>query len=137
MKARPAEPRNLDKSSAPSTKSYRKPVLQFYGTVSALTQGPGPSTNEGQGGGNESFRPTGPSERSIKTNIVQVGSHPLGIGLYLFDYKPEYQADWGRGRQFGVMAEEVARCMPDAISVHESGLKMVDYGMLGIRRNVR
>ena len=42
-----------------------------------------------------------------KNNVVRIGTHPLGLGLYLFDYKPEYQDRCGQGRQFGVMADEV------------------------------
>jgi hypothetical protein len=61
-----------------------------------------------------------------------VGEHFLGIGLYLFDYKPEYRDQWGHGRQFGVMADEVESVMPQAVSIHPDGYKVVDYAMLGI-----
>lgn len=42
----------------------------------------------------------------------------------------------GHGRQFGVMADEVEQVMPEAVSVHPDGYKMVDYAMLGISRNL-
>ncbi len=77
-----------------------------------------------------------PSDRAIKENIVRIDKHPLGIGLYLFDYKPEYRDEWGHGRQFGVMAQEVEVVMPEAVSVHPHGYKTVNYGMLGIIRSV-
>lgn len=117
-------------------KPYRKPSLQFFGALSTLTQGPGTGQNEGNANDPalRNKRPTGPSERAIKTGIVRVGTHPMGIGLYLFDYKPEYQKSCGHGRQFGVMAEEVEQCMPEAVSMGPDGLKLVDYGMLGIHR---
>jgi hypothetical protein len=74
------------------------------------------------------------SEPALKTNAVKVGTHPLGIGLYLFDYKPEYQATWGTGRQFGVMADEVERVRPEAVLIHPQGYRVVNYSMLGITR---
>ena len=45
------------------------------------------------------------SERRVKENIVRIGDHPLGFGLYLFDYRPEFRQHWGQGRQFGLMIE--------------------------------
>lgn len=76
------------------------------------------------------------SDRLMKENVVYVDCHPLGIGLYLFDYKPEFRDLWGHGRQFGVMADEVEQVMPEAVSVHPDGYKMVNYAMLGISRNL-
>ena len=78
----------------------------------------------------------GGSDRSIKENIVRIGDHPLGIGLYLFEFKVRFRATWGHGRQFGVMADEVETVMPAAVSNHPDGYKMVDYAMLGISRAV-
>jgi len=74
------------------------------------------------------------SDRRTKENIVRVGDHPLGIGLYLFDYKPEFRDPWGHGRQFGVIADEVETVMPRAVSMHPDGYNLVNYGMLGISR---
>jgi hypothetical protein len=62
------------------------------------------------------------SDRRLKSNIVQVGTHPLGIGIYEYDI-------FGN-RERGVMADEVATVMPDAIVPHESGFMMVNYGKL-------
>ena len=72
------------------------------------------------------------SDRRTKENIARIGCHPLGMGLYLFDYKPQYREQCGLGRQFGVMADEVEAIVPDAVSMGEDGFKRVDYGMLGI-----
>ena len=104
---------------------YSKPVFQVYGAVSMLTMGPGGSVGDA---GN--LQPM--SDINAKMNIVRIGDHPLGIGLYLFDYKPEHQQKWGHGRQFGVMAQEVETVMPEAVSVHPNGYKMVNYALLGI-----
>ena len=72
------------------------------------------------------------SERATKENVVRIGTHPLGIGLYLFDYKPGFREIFGTARQFGVMADEVATAMPQAVSVHADGYRMVNYTALGI-----
>jgi hypothetical protein len=70
------------------------------------------------------------SDRRCKRHICRIGTHPLGVGLYSFEYKPRYQAQWGRGPQVGVMAQEVLTVKPDAVSWHPDGYLMVDYGRL-------
>jgi hypothetical protein len=112
---------------------YSPPALVLYGQVAALTQG---STTCGA---NDSSSCTpgstmGPmsSDRQLKENLARIGTHPLGMGLYLFDYKAEYRERWGEGRRFGVMADEVEAVIPEAVSLHADGYKLVDYGMLGI-----
>ncbi|MBE0621756.1 MAG: tail fiber domain-containing protein [Burkholderiales bacterium] len=111
--------------------AYSRPVLTTYGSVSRLTRGVGGTQADLM---NMTKMPLtgGGSDRRIKENIASVGEHFLGIGLYLFDYKPEYREQWGHGRRFGVMADEVETVMPQAVSTHPDGYKMVDYAMLGI-----
>ena len=75
-----------------------------------------------------------PSDRRVKENIERIGDHPLGFGLYLFDYKPDFRDEFGRSRQFGVMADEVAKVLPEAVVQHPRGFQMVNYQTLGIRR---
>lgn len=117
-------------AETPSDKRpYHKPKLQSFGRVHLLTQGSGPENGDG---GQTMMQPP-MSDRGIKENIVHIGVHPLGIGLYLFDYKPEFRKQWSYGRQFGVMADEVEQVMP-AVSVHPDGYKMVNYALLGISR---
>lgn len=112
-------------------KSYRRPELRLFGQVHELTKPGGSRGAEGMSGkGSHS------SDRSAKNNIIRIGTHPLSIGLYLFNYKPEYRNAWGHGRQFGVMADEVEKVMPEAVSLHPDGYKMVNYAMLGISRNL-
>lgn len=115
-------------------KNYTIPRLINYGKVRTLTQA-------GTGRFVESFfNPKNPnrkpSDRITKQNIVKIGDHPFGIGLYLFDYRPEYREEYGHGRQFGVMADEVETVMPEAVSIHPDGYKMVDYGMLGVSHSI-
>ena len=62
------------------------------------------------------------SDRRLKSNIVRVGTHPLGIGVYEYDI-------FGK-RQRGVMADEVERVLPEAVVTHPAGFQMVNYGML-------
>lgn len=105
---------------------YTRPVLRFYGEVRNLTQG------SRSAGADADFTLTknAMSDRRTKENIVHIGTHPLGIGLYLFDYKPEYRDTAGHGRKLGVMADEVEVVRPEAVHMHADGYKMVDYGML-------
>jgi hypothetical protein len=62
------------------------------------------------------------SDARLKSNIVKVGNHPLGIGIYEYDI-------FGH-RERGVMAQELMQVMPDAVHQHSSGYFMVDYGRL-------
>ena len=121
-------------------RNYQTPALLFFGKVSSLTQ----SASGCNQGDNPACTGTvgsnmGPmaSDRSIKENIVKVAEHPLGVGLYLFDYKPQFRDECGHGRHFGTMAQDVETVMPEAVSLHPNGYKMVDYGMLGFTRSVR
>ena len=63
------------------------------------------------------------SDRRLKTNIERIGTHPLGIGIYSYDYI------WGE-HDIGVMADEVEKVKPEAVVDGPSGYKMVDYGRL-------
>ena len=65
------------------------------------------------------------SDRRLKKNIKRIGTHVLGIGLYTWDYL------WGQPFS-GVMADEVEQVMPEAVVMHPSGFKMVNYSMLGL-----
>ncbi len=111
--------------------AYTKPVLTTYGSVSELTMGTAGSNTDGFGGN----QPLVPSDPRAKENIARIGQHPLGIGLYLFDYKPEFREQWGTQRQFGVMADEVETVLPAAVTTHTDGYKRVNYGLLGINRS--
>lgn len=110
-------------------KPYRAPTLTVYGSVKELTGNfSGPNT------GDTMSMMTTASDRALKENIVRVGEHPAGFGIYLFDYKPEF-ADLGAGRQFGVMADEVQGIVPEAVAVGSNGYRTVNYALLGITRH--
>ena len=139
-----SELKNMDSISSDArlgTRIYTAPKLIVYGRVAALTRSATGCTdgdNLGCTAGiatNMGYKPN-VSDKNAKENIVRRGDHPLGIGLYLFDYKAEYRQQWGQCRQFGVMAQEVEAVIPEAIYVHPDGYKMVNYAMLGITQTV-
>ena len=107
---------------------YQSPSLTVYGSVVELTKGGNGSGGDGSGVAGMSKA----SDPSLKENVVRIGDHPAGIGLYLFDYKAEVRDGCGDGRQFGVMADEVEQIMPEAVSIGANGYLQVDYGVLGI-----
>jgi hypothetical protein len=110
-------------------KPYATPRLVKYGEVKSLTQASTSGSSEGSAGSGIMK----PSNRTLKQDIVRIGSHPLGFGLYLFRYKPEFRDAYGHGRQMGVMVDVVAAVAPRAIKSGATGPAVVDYGMLGIR----
>jgi len=121
-----------NKNSPGQRTRYVKPALVHYGRLSELTLANAP-TNWEQNCGNARESGTRKcSERHTKENIRRVGTHPLGFGLYQFEYRAPYRDKWGHGGQFGVMVDEVEPIVPEAISLHPDGYKLVDYALLGI-----
>jgi hypothetical protein len=121
-------PANPPVSPAPvRRRPYATPVLVLHGSVRQVTFG---SKGGKFDGGATRVRGSDPL---AKRDIVQVGTHPLGIGLYLYRYRPEFTALFGTDRHFGVMADEVERVLPQAVARHACGIRAVDYEMLGIR----
>jgi hypothetical protein len=72
------------------------------------------------------------SDVNTKKNITKVGSLPNGLNLYTYEYKNEFKDDpkAGSGIQFGVLAHEVEKVIPEAVSLDRSGYKVVDYSYL-------
>jgi hypothetical protein len=64
------------------------------------------------------------SDIRLKEDIARVGALDDGTPVYSYRYKA------GGPVQIGVMAQDVEQRYPDAVSTHESGYKMVDYGKL-------
>ena len=62
------------------------------------------------------------SDPRLKSNVIRIGTHPSGVGVYEYDI-------FGN-RERGVMADEVEAVMPEAVALHPSGYKMVNYGMI-------
>lgn len=64
------------------------------------------------------------SDRRLKSNVVRIGTHPLGIGVYEYDI-------FGR-RERGVMADEVKAVMPEAVG-RLGEWQTVNYDLIGGR----
>lgn len=67
------------------------------------------------------------SDVRAKRDIVAVGQLANGIGLYRYRYL------WNDQAYVGVMAQEVAEIVPEAVAVGEDGYLRVDYARLGHR----
>ena len=72
------------------------------------------------------------SDIRTKENIVKLGVLPNGLNVYEYDYKPEFKNHpfARKGKQIGVMAQEVQAIQPEAIIHGSDGYLMVDYGVL-------
>ncbi len=80
---------------------------------------------QGQSSGNSSSTTT--SDIRLKRDIVEVGQLANGLHLYHFRYM------WGDREYVGVMAQEVAKVTPSAVSRGADGYLRVDYSQLGLR----
>lgn len=69
----------------------------------------------------------GLSDRRTKENIKEIGTEN-GFPIYEFSYKH----DSASVKYIGVMAQDIEKLMPTAVSEHE-GIKMVDYSQIGVR----
>lgn len=67
------------------------------------------------------------SDRRVKENVLKIADDPRGWGIYVFDYLTELETP---GMQVGYMADEVEKIRPDAVHLHPSGIKMIDYSLL-------
>lgn len=66
------------------------------------------------------------SDIRLKTNIVRVGEHPIGVGIYEYDWIETGEHDRG------VIAQEVQKVRPDLVDdTHESGFLRVHYDRMG------
>jgi hypothetical protein len=67
------------------------------------------------------------SDTRLKRDIAQVGEVDNGINLYRYRYL------WSDTIYVGVMAQEVAAVMPEAVQRGADGYMRVDYARLGLR----
>ena len=63
----------------------------------------------------------------LKRSIVEIGALENGIHLYRFRYK------WADQQYVGVMAQEVERIVPAAVTQGRDGYLLVNYERLGLR----
>jgi Chaperone of endosialidase len=67
------------------------------------------------------------SDIRLKRDIAQVGELDSGIGIYRYRYL------WSDTTFVGVMAQEVAEVVPEAVQRGDDGYLRVDYARLGLR----
>ena len=67
------------------------------------------------------------SDARLKRDIIPVGALANGLGLYRYRYL------WSDTAYVGVMAQEVAAVVPEAIRAGADGYLRVDYSRLGLR----
>jgi Chaperone of endosialidase len=67
------------------------------------------------------------SDTRLKRDVTQVGELDSGINLYRYRYL------WSDTAYVGVMAQEVAAVMPEAVQRGADGYVRVDYARLGLR----
>jgi hypothetical protein len=72
------------------------------------------------------------SDKNMKENIKQVGSLKNGLKLYSFEYKSQFKDLAGHGKFIGVMAQEVEKVIPEAVTLESNGFKAVNYSLLGV-----
>lgn len=69
------------------------------------------------------------SDIALKTNIQFENKFKNHLPIYTFEYINKKHGD---GRFEGVMAQDVEKTYPQAVSVSSEGYKMVDYSQIGI-----
>ncbi len=68
------------------------------------------------------------SDVRLKTNIKQYDKLDNGLNLYVWDWTEEaIEKGFGDALNYGVLAQEVRKVMPDAVRASESGYLEVDY----------
>jgi len=72
------------------------------------------------------------SDVRMKENIQFVEKLSNGLNVYSFEYKKEFKQIAGYGRYTGVIAQEVEKLYPTAVTVENNGYKSVNYSLLGI-----
>lgn len=70
------------------------------------------------------------SDINLKTNIKFENKFKNHLPIYTFEYINKKHGD---GRFEGVMAQDVEKTYPQAVSVSSEGYKMVDYSQIGIK----
>ena len=99
--------------------SWTRPILHSVIVPAHATASPGVTTTT-------TTAAPGPSDVRLKRDIVQVGRLNNGLGLYRYRYI------WGDEIFVGVMAQEVAKIIPEAVERGADGYLRVHYARLGM-----
>ena len=111
------------------TKANRKHTLHCYQKKHLLMRScpvSQPMDMISHGGGSGGGGRTG-SDLRLKHNLKLVGKTVYGLPLYDFEYNGK------RGTYEGVMAQDVLKVKPEAVSTGPDGYYMVNYKMLGLK----
>ena len=73
------------------------------------------------------------SDRRAKRQIVRIGTHCSGIGVYRFRYNRRWSSAYRPGVHVGLMAAEVLTVDPTSVIQHPDGYLMVNYGRFHTR----
>jgi hypothetical protein len=68
------------------------------------------------------------SDIRLKSNIQRIDTHPLGFGIYEYDIFDR--------REQGVLAQEVQRVLPGAVTCGPDGYLKVFYDQIGLCRKI-
>jgi hypothetical protein len=66
------------------------------------------------------------SDVRLKRDVVRIGTHSTGCGIYRFKYL------WSDVVYVGTLAQDVLEHAPDAVVARPGGFLAVDYGALGM-----
>ena len=70
------------------------------------------------------------SDVRLKENIQKVGVSPNGLNVYTWDWNEDGRRLAGNTPSVGVIAQEVAQVIPDAVSIGAEGYLRVDYSQI-------
>lgn len=70
------------------------------------------------------------SDVNLKENLKKIGKTDSGLNIYRWDWKNWAKKLVGNTPNVGVIAQEVIKTIPKAVSKHSSGFLMVNYSMI-------
>ena len=109
-------------------REYSRPTLVVYGSVREFTKGDGWQQDRRP---EQQVRAIGLT-RSLRRTSPGLAIIPWVSGSICSNTGQSSGVACGHGRHFGVMADEVERIVPEAVSVHPNGYRQVDYALLGV-----
>jgi hypothetical protein len=74
--------------------------------------------------------PAAPSDERLKENIKKIGKSKNGHNLYTWDWNDRAKELGVNSPTTGVIAQEIIKYMPEAVTKHADGYYMVNYGAL-------
>lgn len=91
----------------------------------------GSNQNYGYGAGvGANYGTAGYSDIRLKKNIVKIGKLLSGLTLYKWEWKDDVKNIVKNSPIFGVIAQEVRKIIPNAVTKDSNGYLMVDYNMI-------